>query len=82
MKKFEDMDQNTESIMEQGKISDADLDQVNGGLFDGHENRFSIKNLLFRKDTHKKSDVVLLPMRPEHESADDNDQQGPKVVRL
>ena len=84
MKKFEDMDQNTASVMEQEKISDDDLEQVSGGLFEGFRNRFSLKNLLFRKDKYNDFDVVLLPMRPEDETDDDCDhhQGGPKIVKL
>lgn len=84
MKKFEDMDQNPERVMEEGLLSDADLDQVNGGLFEGFGNRFSLKDLLFRKDRNDAPEAVLLPMRPDHENDDDRDQQqdGPKIVRL
>lgn len=84
MKQFEDMDQHTASVMEQGKMSDADLDQVNGGLFSGFRNRFSLKDLLFRKDQHDDLEIELLPMRPEDASDDDHDQHqgGPKIVRL
>ena len=81
MKKFEDMDQNTASIMEQGKISDADLDQVNGGLFEDRENRFSLNNLLFRRKQHDDLDVQLLPMRPDQDDRD-GQQNGPNVIKL
>lgn len=81
MKKFEDMDQNTASIMEQGKISDADLDQVTGGVFDEREHKFSLDNLLFRKKDRKDLRVVTLPMRSEQD--DDRDQQGgSRVIKL
>lgn len=82
MKKFEDMDQNTTSIMEQGKISDADLDQVTGGVFDEREHKYTLDNLLFRKKNRKDLRVVTLPMRSEQDDDRDQQQGGSRVIKL
>ena len=79
MTQFDDAKQNAVNDMEQEKISDADLDQVNGaGLFD------MFRDLLFRKDKDEDPDIVLLPLCPGYDSLDDRDKQkdGPRIVKL
>ena len=46
------------------EASDAELEQVNGGIFNGNKQSIVLNDLLFRKDEDDEGDIVLLPMDP------------------
>ena len=62
MENLNDMERSDAEMIE---ASDAELEQINGGVFNEGNSRMTLKNLLFRKDEEEDSDIVLLPMQTE-----------------
>lgn len=60
MKNLNDMDRNDAELIE---ASDAELEQISGGVFRETNPGMVLKNLLFRQDEEEDSDIVLLPMQ-------------------
>lgn len=60
MKNLNDMECGDAELIE---ASDAELEQISGGVFTENNPGIVLKNLLFRKDEEEDSDIVLLPMQ-------------------